>query len=245
MCALPLILLLAVSYSGMAQSMDRGLGNPKITYIPKGQFCWGVSGSYIGGAARSDDPEHGYGIAGILSDIKGEADIFKVNVHGSWFFRDNISLGIKLGYVNSRIDIDNMVIAKLTTLSNDHIRRETYSCHVVGRRYVPLFNSKVLALFGEVGLGVGFGYNKTYELTERGKEGTFSKFYDMSLTTSAGVSVFLLDDLSLELSIPVFSAGYQWTKMLEKQEYESTLNGFYISKATNILGIKLGIVYYY
>lgn len=242
-----LYLLMAGATIGFAQSFDRGLGNLKATYIPKGQFSWGVSGSYSGWAAKGagDDLSEGVSFAGLISDVNGELGLFSIDTHASWFFKDNWSVGVRVGYKNTLLDANHLSLVNLVSLSNRHLRRETYSGVLAGRRYVPLFNSRFLGLFGEVGLGGGIGYNKSYENTDRGKEGTFSTLYDISLTASGGLSFFIMDNMSLEVSVPVFSAGYEWNNMIEKQEYESSLNGFHVSKVMNILGTSFGIVCFF
>ena len=239
-----MILALLVAGAWSASAIDRGLGDPNAVFIEKGQYSWSISGSYTGWAAKGDDGK-GVSLAGLIKNANGEIGIFDIGADFSWFFKDNWSVGLGLGYANSVIDANTLSVLGLVDVNNTHVRKATWSATASARRYIPLFNTKVLALIGEAALGGSMGYNKTYEETARGKEGTFSSVYQLGLSLAGGACVFLTDKMSIELTIPVFSVGYEWNKMIEKQKYDSSLDGFYIRKSTDLLGIKLGIVYYF
>ena len=239
-----MILTLLAAAALSASAIDRGLGDPNAVFIEKGQYSWSISGSYTGWAAKGEDGK-GVSLAGLIKNANGEIGIFNLGTDFSWFFRDNWSVGIGLGYDKSIIDANTLSLLGLIDVNNTHVRRSTWSGTIAARRYIPLFNTKILALIGETALGGSMGYNKTYEDTARGKEGTFSSVYQIGFSVAGGACVFLTDKMSLELTIPIFAAGYEWNKMREKQEYDSSLDGFYIRKSTDLLGIKLGVVYYF
>ena len=111
----------------------------------------------------------------------------------------------------------------MVDLSNQHSRTETYSGCVRVRRNIPLFDTRVIALLTEGRLGGSFGYDKSYQETDLGKEGVFAANYSVFGGLYAGVSVFFTNFASVEIAFPVLSAGYDWSKQIEKQEYESTL----------------------
>ena len=239
-----MILTLLVAGCMGAAATDRGLGDPNAAFISKGQYSWSINGNYTGWAAKGEDGR-GINLAGLIKNGNGEIGIFNLTTEFSWFFKDNWSVGLGLGYANSIIDANTLNLLGLVDVDNTHVRRATWSGIIAGRRYIPLFNTKYLALIGEADLGGSMGYNKTYEDTDRGKLGTFSTLYKIGFGVACGVCLFLMDDMSVELTVPVFTAGYEWNKMREKQEYDGSLNGFYIRKSTDLLGIKLGVVYYF
>lgn len=241
-----LVLLLSAGICGMAGTFDRGLGNPQSVYVPKGQFSWTVGGSYTTYSAKAgDDVTKGVNLAGLVTDANGTVGLAGIEGEGFWFFRDNWALGVKASYSNTSLDANNLSILGLVSVSNKHVRREVWSGTIACRQYIPLFDSRVLAFFGEAGLGGSFGYNKNYEDTSRGKEGIFSVLYDVAFNITSGLSVFLTDKMSVELGLPVFTVAYEWNKMLEKQEDESTLSGFRVAKSLNVLGVTLGVSFYF
>lgn len=227
-------------------AFDRGLGNPKATFIPKGQYSAGISGSYNNwDASAGDDLTKGISLFGIAKDINGDAALFSIDAHGSWFFKDNMSIGAKLVYSNTNVDCNNLSVLSLLSVSDKHMRSESYSALVTAKYYMPLFNTKFLAIFGEAGLGGTVGYSKNYENTDRGKSGTFTNQYSADFNIRFGAALFVTDFVSIEVSVPSISAAMRWSDSLEKQEYESKLNGFSVKTGTNILGIRFGVVIYH
>lgn len=230
----------------LAQTEDRGLGNPQSIYVSKGQLSGTIGGSYnTWNASADDDLTKGFNILGILTDANGDVSLLNLNANASWFFKDNCSVGVQVGYGNMLMDINSMSALGLTDLSNKHLRRETYSAFLTIRRYLPLFDSKILALFGEASVGGSMGYNKSYKETDRGKEGTFSSLYATSFKVMGGVSVFVTNRMAFEVRLPSFSIGVEWDEQIEKQEYESKLTSFSVIDGVNVLGIQLALVCYF
>ncbi len=91
----------------------------------------------------------------------------------SWFFRDNLSLGVRFGYGNTSLDLNHAELLNILKLENKHIRRETYAGALALRGYMPLFDSKIFALFCEGRLTGSFGYGKNYAETDRGNPYVF------------------------------------------------------------------------
>lgn len=238
------LVLSAVSQFGLS-AFDRGLGNPNSVFIPKGQFSSGISASYNGYTASGDDITKGLNLAGIITDASGEVHLFSADAYGSWFFKDNMSVGLRASYGTTVMDCNSLSLMGLLDLSNKHLRQETYSAYITLRRYMPLFDSKILAIFGEAALGGSMGYSKSYEETARGNEGTFSELYSADFTAGGGASVFVTDYLSLEVFIPSIRIGMDWNKHLEKQKYSSTFTGLSLKKGTDLLGIKVGVVFHF
>lgn len=236
--------LFAISQFGLA-GFDRGLGNPNSVFIPKGQFSTGISASYNGYTAAGDEITKGLNIAGIVTDASGEVRLFSTDVHGSWFFMDNTSIGVRASYGNTMMDCNSLSLLGMLDLSNKHLRKETYSAYLTFKRYIPILNSRILAFFGEAALGGSMGYSKSYEETDRGNEGTFSELYSAGFIFSGGVSLFVTDFLSVEMTVPYLSIGMDWDKRLEKQEYKSSFTGLTFKDDFNLLGFKVGLVFHF
>ena len=240
------VLLVAMSTSGlMAKRIDRGLGNPKSVYIPKGTVAIGAAGGYNRFNANGESLTTGASLAGLITNINGNAALWNVSASGFWFFQNNMALGIRLGYDNLSADINNVKVMSTLDFSNKHLVNSLFSGAVAFRGYIPLFNSKVVALFGEARLSGGFGYGKDYAITERGKEGTYSDIYSASLGLYPGISVFVTDFMSVELSLPLLEGGYEWNLQIEGQAHESNLSHAFFNYKPNLLGINLGIIFHF
>ena len=241
------ILILAFAGSFALGAFDRGLGNPNSVFIPKGTLAASYYITYNNwNASAGDDLTKGVSLFGLIPDVNGKLSDLGFSAGLSWFFKDNWSIGALVGYDNRKIDSNHLAILKgMVDLSNQHSRTETYSGCVRVRRYIPLFDTRVIALLTEGRLGGSFGYDKSYQETDRGKEGVFAANYSVFGRLYAGVSVFFTNFASVEIAFPVLSAGYDWSKQIEKQEYESTLTGFSFRDRTNPLGVTLGVVYHF
>ena len=229
-----LLALLAVLGSGtlMAKRMDRGLGNPQSVYIPKGTVAVGAAGGYNRFNANGENLTSGASLAGLLTHLNGDATLWNASASCFWFFRENMALGVRLGYNNVAADVNNLKVLSTLEFSNKHVVNS-------------LFNSKVFALFGETRLTGGFGYGKDYENTERGKVGTYSDLYSVSLGLYPGISAFVTDFLSVEFSLPLLEGGYEWNLQIEGQARESSLSHAFCNFKPNLLGLNLGIIFHF
>lgn len=217
---------------------DRGLGNPNSVYIEKGTFAAGLSGSY-----HTWNAEGGMDLLGIVTGLDGKVKSLSADAHADWFFKDNLALIAMAGYSNMAVDGNSAKLSVILDLSNKHLRRENYVASVGVRKYIPLFDSKILALFGEGRLSGSRGYSKNYSVTDRGKEGTYSDLYSVDLGLVAGVSVFIADRLAIQVSLPKFFIGYEWEKQTEAQVNERRFSGLTISSEYDLLRLELGTVF--
>lgn len=239
--------LLVVMGSGelMAKRIDRGLGNPKAVYIPKGTVAIGAAGGYNRFNANGENLTTGASLAGLVTNLNGNAALWDVSVSGFWFFQKNMALGVRLGYNNVSADVNNLKVLSTLEFSNKHVVNSLFTGAIAYRAYIPLFNSKVVALFGETRLTGGFGYGKDYANTERGKVGTYSDLYSVSLGLYPGISVFVTDFMSVEVSLPLLEGGYEWNLQIEGQAHESNLSHAFFNYKPSLLGLNLGIIFHF
>lgn len=233
-----IITILALATSLGADAINRGLGDPKAVYIEKGAFSASVNGSYHKWKASD-----GISLLGILSNTDGTISRAYASADADWFIMDNLSIGVRFGYVNTAADANSLKITELVDLTNKHVRQQSYEASLCVRRYMPLCNSKIFAVFIEGLLTGTRGYNKSYEDTARGKEGEYTDIYSADLGLIIGASAFVTDRLAITISLPKISAGIEWQEQIEKQEDKSSFRSFGFSTRPNLLGISIGTVY--
>ena len=232
-----ILTLLASVLCAALGAQERGLGDPQALYISKGTFAGGVSGSYY-----RFDAKDVINLLAILSGTTGKVSYLDVDAHADWFFKDNLALVARFGYSNLGLDGDSVNLAGMLPLSNKHMRREKYEASIGVRKYMPLFNSKIFALFGEGRLSGSRGYSKSYAVTDRGKEGDYTNLYSVDLGLIAGLSVFVTENMAIQVSLPKLSVGMEWEKQTENQVKDSSLTGLSLSSRFNILGIHIGTI---
>ena len=240
-----LTLLLAVLCAAPLSAFDRGLGNPKTVYIPKGTVAISLTGGYNSWQATGEELTQGIALAGVIDDVNGHVNLIGASAGLSWFVADNLSLGAKFNYANRDIDINNLAMLSLVNLSNKHFRRETYTGSLAVRGYMPLFDSKIVALFFEGRLSGSFGYGKNYADTDRGKEGRYSDLYSATLGLYPGLSVFATDRIAFEVSLPFLEGGLEWDKQIKGQAHDSALTRKFVNFKPGLLGISAGVVFHF
>lgn len=237
------ILLLAAAISLQARPTDRGLGNPKSVYIEKGTWQAGISGSYHSYKAGGLDASSTSSLFGIVNDLDGQIVKGGVSVRGAWFFADNFSIGARFGYGMSNLDLNSATILTLLPLNNKHVDKLNLTGAIAGRGYMPLFDSKILAIFGEICLNGKRGFTKDYEETDRGKYGTYSDDYSASLGFNSGISIFVNNSCAIEISLPVIEAGYSWSAELTQGEKRSAKSHAFASYNPDFIGIAIGATF--
>lgn len=240
-----LTLLVAAACAAPLSAIDRGLGNPKSVYIPKGTVAVSLTGGYNSWKATGEELTKGIALAGVIEDVNGHVNLASVGAGLSWFVADNVSVGARLAYAQRDIDINNLAMLGLVNLTNKHFRRETYSGSLAVRGYLPLFDSKIVALFFEGRLSGSFGYGKNYAETDRGKEGRYSDLYSASLGLYPGLSVFATNRIAFEVSLPFLEGGLEWDKQIKGQAHDSALARKFVNFKPGLLGISAGVVYHF
>jgi len=228
-----------------AKRMDRGLGNPYSVYIPQGTFSLGASVGYNHYNAAGAQSSAGATLLNMVPDVDGGIDLWNAAANAYYFVADNMSIGLRLGYTNTRVDLNNANLMDALKLSNKHVVNSMFTGALAFRAYLPMFNSKIFALFAEARLTGGFGYGKDYAQTERGKEGTYSDLFQVALGLYPGVSVFLADFVSLEVSLPLLEGGYEWNLQVKGQAHDSRLTHGFFNYKPNLMGLNLGIIFHF
>ena len=183
-------------------------------FIPKGSKSAGLVFSYndynIGNETGYD------ALFSMIQGAKASLDTWKFSIAGSYFVRDNMSLGLRLNYNRTSIGIDE-----------------------------PIAGSRRFAFFTELALEGGVGQGKTYAMNEGRKEGTYYDKFSLSLAFSPGISAFVMKNIAMELSIDLMSLDWTNTVQVANQVDYSTSNNFGIHYNIDLLSTRLALVMYF
>ena len=191
--------------------------------------------------ARGDD---GVDLIGVVTGLKGSVNIFDISASGSRFVKDNLSVGLRVGLSDARVDLDSTQF-----LGNEerdrHLMREVLKGSLTCRQYLPLFDGRIIALFFEGRLNGQAGFYKNYNRTARGKEGTYTALGGVSLGFYPGVSVFATDRISFEFSLPLLEGGYAWNDESSTDRADAGLNHGFVRFKPAITGLNMGLVFHF
>ena len=232
-----MVLLIAVSVKICAER--HGIANPQAVYFEKGTKTVGLSIGYDTWQASGDD---GVQLLAIISGVKGDVSLADVSASGAWFVKDNVSLGVRLGYSDVSLQVDSLELSSVE-FKNKHYRKQALNGSVTCRGYLPMFDGKVLAMFVEGRLSGQKGYVKSYENTKRGKEGTYSDLYELSFGLYPGVSVCLTNRFSFEVFLPLFESGYNWRSQTATKYDDGKMSHAFVRFKPSLVGLRMGIIY--
>ena len=216
---------------------NRGLFNH--LFIPKGNWAFGLTASY--GEFSTDDLE----LLGLLTDIDLNIHTFSIKPSVSYFIKNNVSVGLRFGYTSMKgsirsfnVDIDEDMNFSLNDVM---YRNEGYTAAFTVSQYIGLARRGRFGIFNEIELAFSSG-NSDFRRPYGGESReTHTTYMDASLNFSPGVCVFIMDNVSFNVSFGVF--GYHLRNEKQKENGEDIGNRF-TSGANfrfNIFNINFGI----
>ena len=235
---------LMLAFAGPSLAIDRETGSLRSVYIEKGTFAASLSGGYNQLGASGLDDATQYSLFGLIENVKGDLTVYDVHAGLSWFFADNFAAVFRVGYSSLDVNLDSSSILN-TEINNKHITRPRLTVAAGSRAYLPLFNSKVVAMFCEGRLTGSLGSSKSYADSERGKEGTYNDINQFALGFYPGVSMFLTNNLAVEVSLPMLEGGYLQQKQFDGQEPTAKAFHGYVNFKPNFLKMNLGVVLHF
>ncbi|MDE5796069.1 MAG: hypothetical protein K2H75_03060 [Muribaculaceae bacterium] len=216
---------------------DRGLRN--YLYIPHGQWTFGITASY--GEISTSDME----IFDLLDDIDLSGHVFSINPYIAYFVRDNLSVGLKFGYNSTKGRIDSFKVDIDEDMNFDlhdiMYRNESYSAALTLRQYFGLTRRGRFGVFNEVDLTFASGNGDFVRPYNGVLRTTHTNTMQAQLNFSPGVSVFILENVSFNVSFGVF--GFKLRN--EKQTVDGEPMGNRFTSGANfrfnIFNINFGI----
>lgn len=252
------ILTLAVLLSGSAAAsekdesaevFDRGVGKMNSVFIPKGYIGAGLTFSYKTYDLGNSTDDVGYSMLfSLLSGLQGNMYTLGVSPSFSYFVADNLSIGARFDYDRTSLDVGNLGLSlgELASISiNDyHMLKNSYSGAVAMRYYMPIANSKRIAMFGEVRLGCEIGQSVSYKVENGRNLGTFQDIYGGGINVVPGLCVFATNNVCVEVAVGVLGINYQYVKQQTNLVEESVMHQSGANFKINPLSISLGMSFY-
>lgn len=184
---------------------DRGLFN--YLFVPKGQWAFGLTASY--GELNTEDIQ----VLSILKDIDLGGKTYSIKPSVSYFFRHNQSVGLKIVYTRADAQVGSLGFDMgddlSFNLSQVKYSSESYSAAVSYRNYVGIDRGKRFAVFNEADLSFTSGVSHFGRLYNNEPKDTRTRINEVALNFSPGVSVFIMENVSFNLSFGVFGLKYR------------------------------------
>lgn len=216
---------------------DRGLFN--FLFIPKGMWTLGLTVSY--GKFSTEDLQ----MFDVIDDVDISAHAFSIKPYFSYAFKNNITAGLRLEYSNIRGDIGSFGLDIDEDMNfNIHdvmYRSESYSAALLLTQYIGLTRKGRFGVFNEAQLKCTSGTSDFHRPYNGDIRNTHNSNFQASLTYSPGLCVFVMPQVSCNLSFGVFGFYINHTKQWEdgKRTGSRTTSG--ANFRFNIFNISLGL----
>ena len=216
---------------------DRGLFN--YLFIPKGICQLGVTASY--GEFSTENLE----ILDFVSDIDFKGKLWAVRPYFAYFIKSNMSLGLRLGYTSGEanvgafnVDIDDDMSFNLHDIM---YKSRSYSAAITYTNYLGIARQGRFGFFNEVEFAMAGGDSDFHRPFNGEMRRTHTQTYQASLNFSPGVCVYVLDQVSFNVSFGVFGLNIKHEKQKVNDEPlgERTTSG--ANFRFNIFNINFGI----
>lgn len=225
-----------------AQHYDRGYETvPSSPFIKKG--TWMAGGTLRYSQHINDD----YNFL-VINDINSKGFNVLVNPKLMYMFKDNMGVGLRFSYDRSMLDLASadLSISQISMSAKDCYQiNHKFSAYAVYRAYIPLGNSKRVAMFADLLFGGSYKQGKAFNAGGDYVLGTYGQNYSLDLAVEPGLVAFLSERLAVELNVGIFGLSYSWADQLRNQviggHSDSTSAGFMV----NLLSLGVGMSYYF
>ena len=216
---------------------DRGLFN--YLFIPKKQWAFGLSASY--GEFDAADVE----VLQVLEDFDFSGKTYAIRPMVSYFFRHNQCVGLRFDYTNSEADLGRLAVNIGEDLSFDihdiYYGSSKYAVGLFYRNYIGLGKAKRFAVFNEACLSFATGTSRFKRPFDGVIRDTRTELTEVSLNFSPGVCMFIMENVSFNVSLGVFGVHLR----NEKQVTDGVEEGSQFSSGANfrlnLFNINFGI----
>lgn len=197
---------------------DRGLFN--YLFIPKGQWSIGITASY--GEIGTEDSQ----LLDLIDDVDFSVSAYSIKPYMSYALKNNLTVGLRFGYTRAKADLGSMNVdfdEDINFSINDAgYNNEKYTAAFTVRQYIGLSRSGRFGLFNEAELAFSSGNSTFRRIYDERPRTTHTTYMDAHLTFSPGLSVFVMEQASFNISFGVF--GYSLRNERQRTVTETAEN---------------------
>ena len=216
----------------------------KALFIPKGQ--WMLGGQV--GWNQWNNENLSYVLLNTLN-IQGHS--FSAGPYLGYFFAKNMAVGYRFSYKRNYLNMGEVGLGLgdglSFSLSDFYYLQHSYKNSLFLRSYIPIGESKIFGLFGELQLNYTFSEGKNTMGKDDQLTGVYDNNHSLGLGLGGGLVVFLTDFAAAEVMLNVggynFKWGYQSIKDLDAID-KGSLNRSGANFKMDLFSIKFGLTFY-
>ena len=216
----------------------------KALFIPKGQ--WLLGGQV--GWNQWNNENLSYVLMNTL-DIQGYS--FSAGPYLGYFFAKNMAVGYRFSYKRNYLNLGEVGLGLgdglSFSLSDFNYLQHSYKNSLFLRSYIPIGESKIFGLFGELQLNYTFSEGKNTMGKDEQLTGVYDNNHSFGLGLGGGLVVFLTDFAAAEVMLNVggynVKWGYQSIKDLDAID-KGSLSSSGANFKMDLFSIKFGLTFY-
>lgn len=216
---------------------DRGLSN--WLFIPKNTWQFGLTASY--GQFTSADLQ----LLDLLTDFDFYGSTFSIKPYLSFFIKDNFSLGMRIGYNNSKGNLDSMAFDFDDDLNfnvtDASYRSEALTAAIFARQFIGLARKGRFGVFNELELAFSSGNSRFNRLYDSAPKVTKTTYSDLRLNFSPGLTVFINPYVSFNVAFAVVGLYLRNEKQSVNDEYSGNRFTSGANFRFNLFNINFGL----
>ncbi|MBO4596154.1 MAG: hypothetical protein J5632_06040 [Bacteroidales bacterium] len=229
---------------------DRGIDKSTAVFIPKGTsgagFSFGFQNYKVG---QTGEDDAGFSVpTEIVKGLSGAVNTFKLAPSYEYFLWDNTSLGARLTYSHSLLDLGNATLSMGDDLKFDagdyRYTANSVSAFATLRNFMPISDSKRFAMILEARIGGSYGRSKSSKIEQGLKHGSYNDIWQGSFKFVPGLCVFVMNNVSVSAQMAIFGITYRYIDQTNDKVGRSGLSGANSSLGIDFLSVEIGTNFY-
>ena len=216
----------------------------KALFIPKGQW---MLGGQMGWNQWSNENLSYI----ILNSLNLQGYSFSAGPYLGYFFAKNMAVGYRFSYKRNYLNMGEVALGLgdglSLSLKDFYYLQHNYKNSLFLRSYIPIGESKIFGLFGELQLNYTFSEGKKTMGKDDQLTGVYDNNHSLGLGLGGGLVVFLTDFAAAEVMLNVGGYNVKWGYQSIK-DIDSIDRGSLISSGANfkidLFSIKFGLTFY-
>lgn len=215
----------------------RGLSN--FLFIPRQSWSFGLTASY--GEVSTKDME----MFDLIKDVNIGAHAFSVKPYVQYAVGNNLALGLRLGYSESKAIIDRFKVDLMEdmnfSLKDIKYQNQSFAGAAFLRQYIGLSRRGRFGIFNELELSLSGGNSDFSRPVNDAIKTTHTRYFKTALNFSPGVSVFIMRNASFDVSVGALGFNLKTERQAEDgvDKGSRTVSG--MSFRWNLFNINFGI----
>jgi hypothetical protein len=187
----------------------------------------------------------------LLNTLNIQGHSFSAGPYLGYFFAKNMAVGYRFSYKRNYLNMGEVGLGLgdglSFSLSDFYYLQHSYKNSLFLRSYIPIGESKIFGLFGELQLNYTFSEGKNTMGKDDQLTGVYDNNHSLGLGLGGGLVVFLTDFAAAEVMLNVggynFKWGYQSIKDLDAID-KGSLNRSGANFKMDLFSIKFGLTFY-